>query len=271
MRIMSVRDITADQFQTDVIDASHHRPVVVDFWAPWCGPCRHLSPLLETVAARHAADVDTVKLNVDSAPQISAQLRIQGIPAVKAFKDGAIVGEFVGAQPEPVIERLFAGLGPSDADRLVAQAGTEPADAEQLLRKALALEADHAGAIVALAPLLIGRGESDEARQLLGRIPADGRARQLLAELNLAGDAGEDLDMLRTAAEAGDAAAALRLGKALAGRGEHAQALPWLVAAAHDATLRDEARTTVLAVFDVLGGDDDLVRTWRPKLAAALF
>jgi putative thioredoxin len=268
---MTVRDITAEQFQTLVIDASHDRPVVVDFWAPWCGPCHQLSPLLERVAERHAAQVDTVKLNVDTAPQIAQQFRVQGIPAVKAFKDGKVAGEFVGVQPEPAIEQLFAGLGPSEADRLVTRAAAEPDDAEQLLRKALALDANHAPAIVALAPSLIARGDSDEARVLLQRIPADARARQLLAELDLGGEDAEDLDALRTAAADGDATAALGLGRALAARGEHADALPLLLTAVRDPQTRDDARSTVLTVFDLLGADDDLVRTWRPKLAAALF
>jgi putative thioredoxin len=270
-RHMTVKDITAEQFQTLVIDASHDRPVVVDFWAPWCGPCHQLSPLLERVAERHAAQVDTVKLNVDTAPQVAQQFRVQGIPAVKAFKDGKVAGEFVGVQPEPAIEQLFAGLGPSEADLLVTRAATEPADAEPLLRKALELDGNHAPAIVALASLLTARGDTDEARVLLQRIPADGQARQLLAELDLGGGADEDLDALRTAAADGDATAALGLGRALAARGEHADALPLLLTAVRDPQTRDEARSTVLTVFDLLGGDDDLVRTWRPKLAAALF
>ena len=268
---MTVRDITAEQFATDVIEASRDRPVVVDFWAPWCGPCHQLSPLLEKVAERHAADVDTVKLNVDTAPQIAQQFRVQGIPAVKAFKDGKVAGEFVGVQPEPAIEALFAALGPSEADRLVAQAGTDPQEAEPLLRKALALDPNHTSAIVALAPLLIERGETDEARTLLGRIPAEARARRLLAELALGGGGDEDVDALRAAAAGGDAGAALRLGKALAARGDHAAALPVLLEAVRDAATREEARDAVLRVFDVVGADDDLVRTWRPRLAAALF
>ena len=268
---MTVRHITAEQFATEVIDASRQRPVVVDFWAPWCGPCHQLSPLLEKVAERHAGEVDTVKLNVDTAPQIAQQFRVQGIPAVKAFKDGKVAGEFVGVQPEQAIEALFAGLAPSEADRLVAQATAQPQEAETLLRQALGLEANHSQAIVALARLLIDLGENDEARVLLGRIPGDAAARRLLAELALGDQGDDDLDALRAAAADGDAGAALRLGKALAARGDHGDALPLLLDAVRDPETRQEARTAVLTVFDVLGGDHELVRLWRPKLAAALF
>ena len=268
---MTVQDITAEQFQSAVIDASHERPVVVDFWAPWCGPCHQLSPLLEEVAERHAGNVDTVKLNVDTAPQIAQQFRVQGIPAVKAFKDGKVAGEFVGVQTEQAIEQLFAGLGPSQADLLVDQAVAAPADAEQLLREALSVDANHPGAVIALARVLTARGDTDEARVLLQRIPADATARQLLAELSLGGHDADDLDALRAAAEDGDATATLRLGRALAGRGGHDDALPLLLAAVRDPQTREQARTAVLTVFDVLGPDHDLVRTWRPRLAAALF
>ena len=270
----AVRDITEAEFDTVVVEGSKTRPVVVDFWAPWCGPCRNLSPLLERVAERYAGDVDVVKLNVDNAPEISRRYRVQGIPAVKAFKGGAVAGEFVGLQAEPVIDRLFASVAPTKADVLVAQAMQEPdaAQAEALLREALEHQRDHAGGVVALAEVLAQRGDKEEAIGLLARVPTDVEARRLLAQLQLGGaQPAQDLDALRSAADVGDASAALELGRALAGAGQYAEALPHLLVAVRDQELREEARSSVLTVFEVLGPDADLVREWRPKLAAALF
>jgi putative thioredoxin len=270
----AVRNITEAEFDTVVVEGSKTRPVVVDFWAPWCGPCRTLSPLLERVAEQYAGDVDVVKLNVDDAQSVAARYRVQGIPAVKAFKDGAVAGEFVGMQAEPVIERLFAAVAPSEADRLVERAGAETDGnaAEALLRQALDLQRDHPRAVVELATILATRDEPDKAVQLLERVPADADARRLLAQLHLGGaEAEEDLDALRSAAASGDAAAALRLGRFLAGRSDYAEALPHLLVAVRDPQLRDEARGSVVTVFEVLGPEAELVRQWRPKLAAALF
>lgn len=269
-----VTDVTEVDFPTKVLEASRSRAVVVDFWAPWCGPCRQLSPLLERVAARYAGDVAVVKLNVDEAPAVAQRYRVQGIPAVKAFRDGAVVAEFTGAQPEHAVEQFFAGLVPSRADRLVAAAAEAGGgESERLLREALDEDPGHSGAVVALARLLADRDERDEARALLDRVPGDSEARRLRAELDLsAGAADEDrLAELRAAAASGDADARLQLGNALAARGEHEEALGVLVDAARDPATRDEARSRALAVFALLGDDHELVRTWRPRLASALF
>jgi putative thioredoxin len=263
---------TAETFDADVVEASATQPVVVDFWAPWCGPCHQLSPILERVAERHRGEVRVVKLNVDEAPAISQRYGIRGIPAVKAFRDGEVVAEFTGVQPEQAVASFMAALVPSAADRLVARAAeAEPERREGLLREALAAEAGHRDAVVALARLLLDRGDDEEARQLLGQVPPDEEVRRLLAEIDLAGAQAEDLDSLRTAVAAGDAGAALRLGRALAAAGEHEAALAELLVAVRDPASRDAARETVLAVFAVLGDEHDLVRTYRPKLAAALF
>jgi putative thioredoxin len=266
------REITEDVFATEVVEASRSRPVVVDFWAPWCGPCHQLSPILDRVAALHAGEVDLVKLNVDQAPRLAQQYRVQGIPAVKAFKDGKVVSEFVGVQPEPSVQAFFAALAPSEADRLVEQASADGAGAETLLRQALEHDPGHARAAVALASLLVDRDEVAEARQLLARAPADDEARKLLARLNLAEAGGEeDLADLRRRAEGGDVAARVALGRALAAHGEYDEALRWLVDAARDSAARDDARAATLEVFALLGEGHELVRVWRPKLAAALF
>ncbi len=270
----SIDDVDESSFATAVVEASHTRPVVVDFWAAWCAPCRQLSPLLERVAARHADDVAVVKVDVDAAPRLAARYRVQGIPSVKAFRDGAVVAEFTGLQPEAAVERFFAALAPTPADRLAAQAETAPpTEQEALLRAALEEQPDHPAACVALARLLRDRGDADEARRLLDRVPADAAARRLFAELQLSVDAptAAELDDLRSHAAAGDGDARLALGRALAAGGDAAAALPVLIDAVREPATRDAARAAVLEVFAVLGDDSDLVRAWRPRLASALF
>ena len=270
----TVTDLSADTFDTEVLEASRTRAVVVDFWAPWCGPCHQLSPILERVAARHAEDVRVVKLNVDEAPAIAQRYGIRGIPAVKAFRDGGVAAEFTGVQPEPAVAQFFAGLVPSEADRLTAEAaGSGDGEAEGLLRQALQSDPDHRRAILDLARLLVERGDVEEARRLLARLPAtDDDVRVLLAQVALAAQPEDmDLDSLRAAAEAGDGAAALQLGSALAARGAHAEAVEHLLSAVRDPEQREAAREALLAVFAVAGDDSDLVRAARPRLAAALF
>ena len=272
---VTVRDVTDATFEDDVVRASHDRPVVVDFWAAWCGPCRQLSPMLEAAAARWAGDVDVVKVDVDQAPGLAGTYGVQGIPAVKAFRDGAVVAEFVGAQPQTVVERFFVALAPSQADRLVARAraSAEPVERERLLRAALDADRGHHGATVALAGLLADRGAAEEARALLAAVPTTGEAASLAARLNLAKAAVDeaDLDGLRAAADAGDARARLDLGRALAAAGVYEEALGHLVEAARRAPTREEARDAALEVFRLLGDDDERVRGFRPRLAAALF
>jgi putative thioredoxin len=274
-----IRDVTEATFASQVIEASRTRPVVVDFWAPWCGPCRQLSPLLERAANRWATQIDVVKVNIDQAPITARQLRIQSIPAVKAFVDGRIVAEFLGVQPETAVERFFAALAPSEADRLVAQAQRlAPAEAESLLRQALATRNDHPAASRALARLLLDRGHDSaadraEAIALLERLPGDAEAIRMLAHVRLSDAAVNDdtIAQLRVQAQGGDVQSRLAFGRALAAREAHREALEALITAAGDPKTREDAREAVLEVFRVLGDDHELVRTFRPRLASVLY
>ena len=271
----TVRDVREADFATEVVEASRTRPVVVDFWAPWCGPCHQLSPLLERVAAAHVGEVDCVKVNVDEAQGVARDLGVQGIPAVMAFRDGRVVSRFTGVQPEHMVAQFFAALAPSEADRLAAAAAAAPdvAAREELLDRALALVPDHAGAVVAKARLLADRTEVGEARALLARVPGDDTAQRLLAELALTRQDvdEEELARLRAAVESGDPAARLALGRSLAALGRHEEALAELIGAVRHPATREEARTVVLDVFALLGPTHPTVAAFRPRLAAALF
>ncbi len=178
-------------FETSVVEASRSAPVVVDFWAGWCRPCLVLGPILERLAEDYAGRFVLAKVDVDTNPALASRFRIQGIPAVKAFVGGTVASEFVGAQPEEVVRRFIDALVPSESDDLAAEAAAaelrdEPDAAEAVYRRALELEPDHPRATVGLAGVLAGRGDVEEARRLLLRVPQDPDGRRLAARLELA-------------------------------------------------------------------------------------
>jgi putative thioredoxin len=177
-----VIDVTDATFEQDVLIRSEQVPVVVDLWAPWCGPCRTLGPILEKVVEATGGSVALVKVNVDENPKISTTFQVQSIPAVFAIKDRQIVDRFIGALPEPQVAEFVGGLAPqpSEADDLVAVGD------EASLRAALDLEPDHPAGVVALARLLVAQGEPAEALKLLGRVPETADVRQVAAEARLA-------------------------------------------------------------------------------------
>jgi putative thioredoxin len=247
---MTVIDATEADFQTQVIDRSHTTPVVVDFWAPWCGPCKQLTPLLEKLTGDAEGGVVLAKVNTDENQALSQSYGVQGIPAVKAFVDGKVVDEFVGAQNPVVVQRFFAKLIPSEADGLAASGD------EDQLRKALELEPGRTDASLSLAALLHERGESDEALALLEKVRGSFRADGMAASLRLREDPELQLD------EAFDALAAGKAGEGLEILLDRVRRFP---------DRRDDLRAIIVGILDELGVDDPLAREVRRKLAAALY
>ena len=172
-------DVTDATFQTEVVDRSNTAAVVVDLWAPWCGPCRTIGPILEKVTDATNGQVVLVKVNVDENPGVSQAFQVQSIPAVYALKKGEVVDGFVGAHPEHVIEEFVANLLPSEAERTVASLMAE--GTEGAYRAVLELEPGNEDAIIGLAEMLVARGEPEEALGYLARIPETDRTRKVAA------------------------------------------------------------------------------------------
>jgi putative thioredoxin len=247
---MAVFDVDEKDFQQRVLDRSREVPVVVDFWADWCGPCRQLTPALEREAAKREGQVELAKVDVDRNQRLAASFRVQGIPAVKAFKDGELADEFTGAIPPALVEEFFDRLVPSQADKLVG------AGDEESLRRAVELDPKHAGAATALARLLMARGESDEALRLLEPFElSDFLAAGLLDRAKLAAER----DDLQPAFEAWDA-------------GDHEQALERLQEALKTASSEERSliRGVMVGIFEELGTAHPLAQQHRRRLASVL-
>ncbi len=253
---MGSMDVTEATFEQAVLERSKTVPVVVDFWAEWCGPCRQLGPLLEQAVARRAGAVELAKVDVDANPRLAQVFRIQGIPAVKAFRDGRVAAEFVGAQPSEAIDRFLDALLPSEADHLV-----EVGD-EESLRRAVELEPTRADAAVPLARLLHARGDTDEALAILERVPGSFAADGLIARIGLE----------REVAAGTTPAPGLSEAFASLDGGDDEHGLDLLLAALPNADgHKDDVRRVIVGVLEELGVDSEIARTTRRRLAAALY
>lgn len=281
-------DVAEADFEREVLTRSTEVPVVIDFWAPWCGPCRTLGPLLERLAEEHAGAFVLAKVDVDQAPQIAGHFDVRSIPTVVGLRDGSVCAEFVGAQPEAAVRAFLERVLPSEADQRVAEAADlaeagDTAAATAKLRAALDADARHGRALVALARLLASAadGPCPEALDLLDHVlPHDAAfedAEHFAAELRLRSGAADaaDPDALRAAVDAApdDLATRIAWGRALASAGRHEEALEVLLEAVRrDPAFDDEAaRKAMLDLFEFLGPEHDATQRYRGLLARALF
>ncbi len=274
-------DVTDATFAEAVIEESRTRPVVVDFWAEWCGPCRVLSPIIEQVAAEFGEDVLLAKLDTDRNPQTAMAHAINAIPAVKAFVDGEVTSEFTGALPEEQVRAFFAQLVTSPAEAAAAEAEDLAASgdlvaAEARYREVLEEEDDNADALTGLAAILLERGDREEAEELLERAGDDRRAKALrhhifLEEFSAKHDAAELQQ--ESQLDPDDPRARYRWGVMLAAHGRYEESLDELLESVRlNRRFEDgAARKAVLAVFDILGLESSLVREYQRRLSRLLF
>jgi putative thioredoxin len=275
----NVRDIDQQEFESAVVRRSREIPVIVDFWAEWCGPCKTLGPALERLVGEHEGSIELAKVDVDANEQLSAQFGIRSIPTVIAFKDGQPVNSFLGAQDEVFLRQWIEQLLPTEQDRMVDEArdlaldGDEAA-AEEVYRRVLAEVPDHHEAATGLAALLIARKETEEALIILGKLPKTAEVERLEAAARVTAATDIDLSDLerRLSTDPEDDEARLELGQALAAKGEHEPALDNLLAVVRSGgPLRETARQAMVDVFGILGPDHPLTATYRKALANSLF
>jgi putative thioredoxin len=275
----NVIDVSEATFEQDVIQKSYEKTVVVDFWAAWCGPCRMLGPTLEKVAAEPGSNFILAKVDVDSNPGLAMRYGVQGIPAVKAFREGKMVGQFVGAQPEPQVRQFIKGVAPGEqaktqlsADDLVAQRRWDAAEA--LYRQILADEPGNNMARLGLARSMIAQSKGCKARFYLEELLNDGATHAQAERLMPLADyvcrhaesGGENAEVTVVEAQ-------YRQSARLLGRGKFAPAMDGLLEVLrHNKNYHDgEARQVMIGIFELLGDDDPLTNAYRRELAMVLF
>ena len=280
-----VRDTSDASFHLDVTERSREVPVVVDFWADWCQPCRLLGPILEQLAIEFAGRFELVKANTEENARAAAEFRVQSIPAVYGLRHGHVVDGFLGAMPEPEIRRWLERLLPTPADLKVEEArgsmAAAPEMAEKMLREALMLDGRCDAARTTLAELLLEQGRLGECRALIEELESRGfldqPAQKIKAALELSDlgrSAGDPDDLAHhVAASPEDLPLLLQFATALAASGRHEEALQRSLEVVRKdrGPLRQRARELMIDVFRVLPDDSELVSTYRRQLALALY
>lgn len=279
-------DVTQADFQEKVVNASFKHPVVLDFWAPWCAPCKVLKPILEKLEAEYAGKFLLAKVNSDENPELSARYGVRGIPAVKAMMDGKIVNEFTGALPESAVRDWLDKIIPSQAEELrraaVELAATDDLDgALQKLAEASKLEPNNEVVRVDTAEILFAKGETEEAQRLLDSLKSpdilkDARVLQLMAQVRLLGMQAEGESeaslVAAIAKNENDLEARLKLADVLITSNRIAEGMDQLLEIVRrDRSFKgDIGRKTLLDVFNLLGGQGELVSVYRRRLASLL-
>lgn len=281
-----VIEVNEEHFQTEVVEKSQTTPVLVDFWAPWCAPCRSLSPVLEKLADEYSGAFILAKVNTDENPRLAATFQVRSIPQVSLIREGQVIDQFAGAYPEASIRQFLKPHCPSEADKLFNRAQGklnvhQMEEAQAILEGVVRLEPQHAGAHLALAKLLLGRQQGEQARSHLQAIPvmADEketaqRLEQVIEFHSDCKESGGEIHLRKILAkDPRDLSSRMALASCLAAAGRYREALEeFLAVVAQDKHYRDEgARKAMLALFSLIGERSGLAEEFRGRLARTLY